>query len=87
MREAYGQASLPGNSIDSIVTQNPDIPETAAGKGVQVTYQTVTSDSSEVGTLRINLQGSKKDLSKYVGIEVRLKGEVATAGPPRAITT
>ena len=81
MREAYGQASLPGNSIDSIVTQNPDIPETAAGKGVQVTYQTVTSDSSEVGTLRINLQGSKKDLSKYVGIEVRLKGEVATAGP------
>ena len=81
MREAYGQASLPGNSIDSIVTQNPDIPETAAGKGVQVTYQTVTSDSSEVGTLRINLQGAKKDLSKYVGIEVRLKGEVATAGP------
>ena len=81
MREAYGQASLPGNSIDSLVNQNPDIPETAAGKGVQVTYQTVTSDSSEVGTLRINLQGSKKDLSKYVGIEVRLKGEVATAGP------
>ena len=34
-----------------------------------------------MGTLRINLQGSKKDLSKYVGIEVRLKGEVATAGP------
>ena len=81
MREAYGQASLPGNSIDSLVNQNPDIPETAAGKGVQVTYQTVTSDSSEVGTLRINLQGAKKDLSKYVGIEVRLKGEVATAGP------
>ena len=81
MREAYGQASLPGNSIDSLVNQNPDIPETAAGKGVQVTYQTVTSDSSEVGTLRINLQGAKKDLSKYVGIEVRLKGEVASAGP------
>lgn len=81
MREAYGQASLPGNSIDSLVNQNPDIPETEAGKGVQVTYQTVTSDSSEVGTLRINLQGAKKDLSKYVGIEVRLKGEVATAGP------
>jgi aryl-phospho-beta-D-glucosidase BglC (GH1 family) len=81
MREAYGQASLPGNSIDSLVNQNPDIPETAAGKGVQVTYQTVTSDSSEVGTVRINLQGSKKDLSKYVGIEVRLKGEVASAGP------
>ena len=81
MREAYGQASLPGNSIDSIVTQNPDIPETAAGKGVQVTYTSVTTDSSETGTLRINLSGNKKDLSKYVGLEIRLKGEVATAGP------
>lgn len=81
MREAYGQAALPGNSIDSLVNQNPDIPETEAGKGVLVTYTTKTSDSSEVGTLRINLSGTKKDLSKYVGIEVRLKGEVATAGP------
>jgi len=80
MREAYGQAALPGNSIDSIVTQNPDIPE-GDGKGVQVTYQTVTSDSSEVGTVRVNLSGANKDLSKYVGIEVRLKGSVASAGP------
>ena len=81
MREAYGQASIPGGSIDSIVTQNPDIPETAAGKGVEITYKSVTSDSSEVGTLRINLSGTKKDLSKYVGLEIRMKGEVATAGP------
>jgi hypothetical protein len=34
-----------------------------------------------VGTLRINLSGTKKDLSKYVGIEIRMKGEVASAGP------
>ena len=81
MREAYGQASIPGGSIDSIVTQNPDIPETAAGKGVEITYKSVTSDSSEVGTLRINLSGTKKDLSKYVGLEIRMKGEVETAGP------
>jgi aryl-phospho-beta-D-glucosidase BglC (GH1 family) len=81
MREAYGQAALPGGSIDSIVTQNPDIPETAAGKGVEITYKSVTSDSSEVGTLRINLSGTKKDLSKYVGLEIRMKGEVETAGP------
>ena len=80
MREAYGQASLPGSSIDSIVTQNPDIPETAAGKGVEVTYKTATSDSSETGTLRINLSGTKKDLSKYVGLEIRMKGSVASAG-------
>ena len=80
MREAYGQASLPGNSIDSLVNQNPDIPE-GSGKGVQVTYQTVTSDSSEVGTLRINLASGKNDLSKYVGIEIRMKGSVTSAGP------
>ena len=81
MREAYGQAALPGGSIDSIVTQNPDIPDTEAGKGVEITYKSVTSDSSEVGTLRINLSGTKKDLSKYVGLEIRMKGEVETAGP------
>jgi hypothetical protein len=80
MREAYGQASLPGNSIDSLVNQNPDIPE-GSGKGVQVTYQTATSDSSETGTLRINLASGKNDLSKYVGIEIRMKGSVTSAGP------
>ena len=48
---------------------------------MQVTYATKTSDSSEVGTLRINLSGTKKDLSQYVGIEIRLKGSVETAGP------
>ena len=80
MREAYSLAALPGNSIDSLVNQNPDIPETEEGKGVQLTYQTATSDSSEVGTLRINLASGKNDLSKYVGIEIRLKGSVETAG-------
>lgn len=80
MREAFGQAALPGGSIDSLVNQNPDIPE-GSGKGVQVTYQTETSDSSEVGTLRINLASGKNDLSKYVGIEIRMKGSVTSAGP------
>ncbi len=80
MREAFGQAALPGGSIDSLVNQNPDIPE-GSGKGVQVTYQTVTSDSSETGTLRINLASGKNDLSKYVGIEIRMKGSVTSAGP------
>lgn len=81
MREAYGQAALSGSSIDSLVTQNPDIPENGSGKGVEVTYKTVTSDSSETGTLRVNLSGTKKDLSKYVGLEIRMKGSVTSAGP------
>ena len=80
MREAYGQASLPGSSIDSLVNQNPDIPE-GSGKGVEVTYKTVTSDSSETGTLRINLASGKNNLSNYVGLEIRMKGSVASAGP------
>ena len=81
MREAYGQASLPGNSIDSLVTQNPDIIETGSGKGVEITYKSVTSDSSEVGTLRINLSSGSNDLSKYVGLEIRMQGSVESAGP------
>ncbi len=79
MREAYGQAALPGGSIDSLVNQNPDLPE--GGKAVEVTYTTATSDSSETGTLRINLSASAKDLSKYVGLEISMKGSVASAGP------
>jgi aryl-phospho-beta-D-glucosidase BglC (GH1 family) len=78
MREAYGQAALPGGSIDSLVNQNPDLPE--GGKAVEVTYTTATSDSSETGTLRINLTTSNCDLSKYTGLEIRMKGSVATAG-------
>ena len=80
LQKAYGQEGNNSSNLDSLVNEN-EVPETGSGKGVQVTYQTVTSDSSEVGTVRINLSGANKDLSKYVGIEVRLKGSVATAGP------
>ncbi len=80
MREAYGQASQGTSNLDSLVNENT-VPETADGKAVLLTYKTVTSDSSEVGTLRINLSGNFKDLSKYTGITVRIKGSVASAGP------
>ena len=79
MRDAYGLATLTGNSIDAIVNQNPDIAE-GTGKGVEITYTSATSDSSETGTLRINFANGK-DLSGYVGIEISMKGSVASAGP------
>ncbi|MBR2272154.1 MAG: glycoside hydrolase family 5 protein [Fibrobacter sp.] len=79
MRDAYGLAALTGNSIDAIVNQNPDIAE-GTGKGVEITYTSATSDSSETGTLRINFANGK-DLSGYVGIEISMKGSVASAGP------
>ena len=79
MRNAYGLAALTGNSIDAIVNQNPDIAE-GTGKGVEITYTSATSDSSETGTLRINFANGK-DLSGYVGIEISMKGSVASAGP------
>lgn len=79
LQKAYGQEGNNQSNLDSLVNEN-EVPETEAGKGVQVTYATKTSDSSEVGTLRINLSGTKKDLSQYVGIEIRLKGSVETAG-------
>ena len=80
MRAAYGQESQGSSNLDSLVNENT-VPETADGKAVLLTYKTVTSDSSEVGTLRINLSGNFKDLSKYTGITVRIKGSVASAGP------
>ncbi|MBR6834077.1 MAG: glycoside hydrolase family 5 protein [Fibrobacter sp.] len=79
MRDAYGLAALTGNSIDAIVNQNPDIAE-GSGKGVEITYTSATSDSSETGTLRINFANGK-NLSGYVGIEISMKGSVASAGP------
>ena len=79
MRDAYGLAALTGNSIDAIVNQNPDIAE-GTGKGVEITYTSATSDSSETGTLRINFANGK-NLSGYVGIEISMKGSVASAGP------
>jgi len=80
LQKAYGQEGNNQSNLDSLVNEN-EVPETEGGKGVQVTYATKTSDSSEVGTLRINLSGNNKDLSKYVGLEIRMKGSVETAGP------
>ncbi len=80
MRKAYDMTELGNTSIGGIVDQNPDI-EVGSGKAVLLTYTTKTSDSSEVGTLRINLSGAKQDLSKYTGVTIRAKGTVESAGP------
>ncbi|MBO4435752.1 MAG: glycoside hydrolase family 5 protein [Fibrobacter sp.] len=80
LQKAYGLEGNNQSNLDSLVQQN-EVPDDESGKGVLVTYATKTSDSSEVGTLRINLAGTKKDLSQYVGIEIRMKGSVETAGP------
>ena len=80
LQKAYGMEGNNKSNLDSLVNEN-EVPETAGGKGIEVTYKSVTSDSSETGTLRINLSGSTKDLSKYVGLEISMKGEVASAGP------
>jgi len=80
MRKAYGLTEQGSSNLDSLVNENT-VEETAGGKAVLLTYKTKTSDSSEVGTLRVNLSGSFKDLSKYTGITIRAKGAVASAGP------
>ena len=74
MREAYGQAALPGNTIDSTVNQNTVITE--GDMALHIIYKTVQSDSSEAGTMRIN---TSDDWSKYVAIsfDMRVAGEVA----------
>ena len=80
LQKAYGQEGNNKSNLDSLVNEN-EVPETADGKAALITYTSKTADSSETGTLRINLSGANKDLSKYVGLEIRMKGEVASAGP------
>ena len=79
LQKAYGQEGNNSSNLDSLVNENI-VPETESGKGVLVTYTSKTTDSSETGTLRINLSSGKNDLSKYVGLEIRMKGSVETAG-------
>ena len=80
LQKAYGQEGNNSSNLDSLVKEN-EVVEGENGKGVLVTYTSQTTDSSEVGTVRVNLSNANKDLSKYVGLEVRLKGSVASAGP------
>lgn len=76
MREAYGQAALPGNTIDSTVKENTTILD--GDMALHVSYKTVQSDTVEVGTIRIN---TSADWSKYVAVsfDMRVAGE--SAGP------
>jgi aryl-phospho-beta-D-glucosidase BglC (GH1 family) len=75
MREAYGQASVPGNTIDSTVKESISTGE----KALHISYQTQTSDSSEAGTMRINFSGA--DWTQYVAISFDMRVEGASAGP------
>ena len=74
MREAYGQAALPGNSIDSIVTESLSTDD----KAFHISYKTIQADTAEAGTMRIN---TSADWSQYVAIsfDMRVAGE--SAGP------
>ena len=76
MREAYDLAAIPGNSIDSTIKENPEI--TDGDNALHIIYKTVQSDSSEAGTMRIDVN---KSWSQYVAIsfDMRVAGE--SAGP------
>lgn len=76
MREAYGQAAVPGNSIDSTVKENTTILD--GDMALHISYKTVQADTSEAGTMRIDLS---KDWSQYVAISFDLRAAGETAGP------
>ena len=75
MREAYGQAALPGNTIDSTVNESLS----TDNKALHIIYKTKQADSSEAGTMRIDLKTANADWSQYVAIsfDMRVEGEVA----------
>ena len=76
MREAYGQAALPGNTIDSTVKEHTTILD--GDMALHVSYKTVQSDTAEAGTIRIN---TSADWSKYVAISFDLRAAGESAGP------
>lgn len=75
LRKAYGQDALEGNSIDKFVQASLD----TSNKMLEITYTSRQSDSSEVGTMRIELGGV--DWSEYIGIAFEAKVNISSAGP------
>lgn len=75
LRTAYGMDTLAGNSIDKFVEASLD----TSDKMLKITYTSATSDSSETGTMRIDLNGA--DWSDYVAISFQAKVNVTSAGP------
>lgn len=75
LRKAYGMDTLAGNSIEKIVLASMD----TSDKMLEITYTSQQSDSSETGTMRIDLNGV--DWSDYVAISFQAKVNVASAGP------
>lgn len=75
MRKAYGLDTLAGNSIDQFVTASLD----TSDKMLKLTYTSAQSDSSETGTMRINLNGA--NWSDYVAISFQAKVSVSSKGP------
>ncbi|MCQ2125206.1 MAG: glycoside hydrolase family 5 protein [Fibrobacter sp.] len=80
MRAAYGMTAIEGNSIDALVNASLD----ESNKMLEVTYNTVTSDSSEVGTLRFNV--TSKNWSNYTAISFQAKIDVEATGPVDDVT-
>ncbi len=75
LRTAYDMDTLAGNSIDKFVEASLD----TSDKMLKITYTSATSDSSETGTMRIDLNGA--DWSDYVAISFQAKVNVTSAGP------
>lgn len=75
LRTAYGMDTLAGNSIDKFVKASLD----TSDKMLRITYTSAQSDSSEVGTMRINLNGA--DWSDFVAISFQAKVNISSAGP------
>lgn len=74
MRKAYGMDTLAGNSIDQFVAASQD----TSNKSAVLTYTSTRTDSSETGTLRIDLGG--KDWSQYnaISFDLIIQGTTAT---------
>lgn len=75
MRIAWGLDSLPYSNIDSLVAWAGDNTNNA----VEITYTSARTDSSETGTMRLNIGG--KNWTGYCAVDFTAKVDVQSNGP------
>lgn len=75
MRVAWGLDSLPYSNIDSLVAWAGD----NSNNAVEITYTSARTDSSETGTMRLNVGG--KDWTGYCAVDFTAKVNIASNGP------
>ena len=67
LQKAYGMEGNNKSNLDSLVNEN-EVPETAGGKGIEVTYKSVHQRSKGLRRIRLDLHGLLHDDRRQLGL-------------------